>query len=383
MTAPFKVVPEILFGEGTVEAVGPEARKRGATRALVVADPALGKAGLLERITGSLRAGGVEPVVFDEVEPEPWVETADRAGLAARKNKCDFIIGAGGGSAMDVAKAAAVLATNKSKARNYQGLGKVPKEGLPKMMVPTTAGTGSEVTFTAVLSRKQPKSKAGINSPFLFPEIAILDPALTVPVPPAVTASTGMDALTHAIESYTSKAASAMSDCVALQAIRLIAANLARAVSNGKDMEARSNMLMGSLLAGIGLANAGVGAVHALAYPLGGAFRIPHGIANGLLLSYLMRYNLAGAPGKFSLVAEAMGEDTEGLTPLEAGEKGVKAVEALAAKIGVPRRLSELKIEESAFGEMAEAALQVTRPLENNPRPVSREEAIAIYREAY
>ena len=383
MTSSFKIVPEIIFGEGMAEAIGPEARKRRATKALLVLDPGLKPSGIAETLRTSVESAGIETTVFDDVEPEPWTDTVDKAGLVARNNKCDFVIGAGGGSAMDVAKAAAVMATNRGKARTFQGLGKVPKPGLPKMMVPTTAGTGSEVTFTSVLSCKQPRSKAGINSEFLFPEVTVLDPKLTLSLPPAVTASTGMDALTHAIEAYTSQASSPMSDTVALAAVRLIGSSLARAVSNGQDLEARSGMLMGSLLGGIALANAGVGAVHSLAYPMGGTFRIPHGVANGLLLPYVMRFNADAAAEKYSLVARAMGQDLEGLTPVEGALRAVEAVEELSRVTGIHRRISELDIEEKAFTDMADAALKVTRPLENNPRPVSREEAIAIYREAY
>lgn len=285
---------------------------------------------------------------------------------------------------MDIAKAAAVLATNEGKARDYQGLNKVSKPGLPKIMVPTTAGTGSEVTFTAVLSNKEPKGKAGINSPYLFPELALLDPLLTLSAPPAITASTGMDALTHAIEAYTSLQATVITDALTLKAIELIAQNLHRAVAEGQNEEAREKMLLGSLLAGMGLANAGVGAVHALAYPLGGLYRVPHGVANGLLLPYVMEFNLEKSLEKFVRVARAMEEETENLSSQETAQRAVEAVNKLSGEIPVPRRLRELEagITEKDFPGMAASAMKVTRPLENNPRRMTEEEAIKIYERA-
>lgn len=381
----FQVVPEIIFGKGVIEKVGKEAKKRGGNRALLISDAGISRAGLLKKVEGPLKREGVETIIFDEVEPEPWAETADAAGEMAKAQGCDLIIGVGGGSSMDLAKAAAVLATNEGQARDYQGLNKVPRPGLPKIMIPTTAGTGSEVTFTAVLSNKEPRGKAGINSPYLFPELALLDPLLTLSAPPGITASTGMDALTHAIEAYTSLQATVITDALALKAIKLIAPNLPQAVAKGQDAGAREKMLWGSLLAGMALANAGVGAVHALAYPLGGLYRIPHGVANGLLLPYVMEFNLEKSLEKFTRVAAAMGEESGGLSAKESAYQSVEAVNKLSGGIPIPRKLKELKagIEERDFPGMADSAMQVTRPLENNPRPVTAAEAIKIYRKAF
>jgi len=284
---------------------------------------------------------------------------------------------------MDTAKAAAILATNEGQAKDYQGLNKVPKPGLPKGMVPTTAGTGSEVTFTAVFINSDEKKKAGINSPYLYPEIAILDPELTLGLPPAVTAFTGMDALTHAIESYTSKAASPVSAMVSQEAIRLIGKSLRRAVDHGSDINARSDMLLGSLLAGIGLANAGVTAAHSLAYPLGGIYRVPHGVANALLLPVVMEYNALSCPEKFARIAEWMGEKVGEISLREAAILAVESVKRLAQDLEVPQRLSDLGIPKTAIPAMAAEAMKVARPLENNPRPVSLEDAIGIYEKVF
>jgi alcohol dehydrogenase len=338
---------------------------------------------MLEKITEALQKEKLPFVLFDGVEPEPRVEVADRCGELARRERCDFVLGVGGGSAMDTAKAAAILATNEGRARDFQGLNKVPRAGLPKGMVPTTAGTGSEVTFTAVFINEEEKKKAGINSPFLYPEMSILDPELTLGLPAAVTAFTGMDALTHAIESYTSKVASPMSEMFSEEAIRRIGKSLRQAVDQGSDLNARTHMLFGSFLAGIGLANAGVTAAHSLAYPLGGAYRVPHGVANALLLAAVMEFNVSSSVEKFARIAEMLGEKVEGLSAKKAAVLAVEAVKRLAKDIGIPQRLSDLGIPERAIPGMAEEAMKVARPLENNPRPVSLEDAIHVYRSVF
>ncbi|MGB9700697.1 MAG: iron-containing alcohol dehydrogenase [Thermodesulfobacteriota bacterium] len=375
----FRAAPEITFGAGSVQQLGQKLKNYGVQKLLLVVDQGFAKIGPLAKITEPLEKEGIKFTVFDQVEPEPRVETADECGSLAKKEKFDFIIGVGGGSALDTAKAAAILATNEGRAKDYQGLNKVPRPGIPKGMIPTTAGTGSEVTFTAVFINEAEKKKAGINSPYLFPEIAILDPELTLSLPPAVTAYTGMDALAHAIESFTSLQANFLSEMFSLEAVRKIMKNLRSAVENGQDINARSEMLMGSLLAGIGLANAGVTAVHSLSYPLGGSFRVPHGVGNGLLLPAVMEYNASACPERFARLAEVMQIEVKGLSVAEAALRSVEAVKKLATDIEVPLRLSDLGIPKSALPWMAEEALQVVRPLENNPRPISKEDALRIY----
>ena len=379
----FRAAGEITFGVGAVERLGSTIKKTGGRRILVVVDPGFAKTGAFQKVTQNLGREGLSFVLFDQVEPEPRTLVADQCGELARKEKCDFVLGVGGGSAMDTAKAAAILATNGGRTKDYQGLDKVSRPGLPKGMVPTTAGTGSEVTFTAVFINEEEKKKGGINSPYLYPEMSVLDPELTLDLPPAVTAFTGMDALAHAIESYTSLAANSLSEIFSLEAIRLIGKSLRRAVEKGSDLDARGNMLMGSLLAGIGLANAGVTAVHSLSYPLGGRFRVPHGVGNGLLLPAVMEYNVFSRMDKFAKIAEGMGEKVEGLSAREAAISAVESVKRLSREIEFPQRLSDLGIPESAFPGMAEEALKVTRPLENNPKPLSLEDAIRIYRSVY
>lgn len=375
----FKAAPEITFGPGAIQQLGQKLKNYGVQKLLLVVDQGFAKNGPLEKITEVLKKEQINFAIFDQVAPEPRVETANKCGSLAKKEKFDFIIGVGGGSAMDTAKAAAILATNEGRAKDYQGLNKVPRPGLPKGMIPTTAGTGSEVTFTAVFIDEEEKKKAGINSPYLFPEMALLDPELTLSLPPAVTAYTGMDALAHAIESFTSRQANSISEMFSLKAVGKIMKNLPAAVENGKDLCARAEMLLGSLLAGIGLANAGVTAVHSLSYPLGGSFLVPHGVANGLLLPAVMEYNVSSCSERFARLAEAMYIDTKGLTMMAAARQAVETVRKLAQDIGVPLRLSDLGIPKSALPWMAEEALKVVRPLENNPRPISKEDALRIY----
>jgi alcohol dehydrogenase class IV len=321
--------------------------------------------------------------MFDRVEAEPALELADEGTKIALKDKCDAVVGIGGGSAMDVAKAVAVLVANRGKAVDYLGLNKVPGRGVPKIMVPTTAGTGSEVTFTAVFSRKDLKKKEGMNSQYLYPELALLDPKLTLSLPPEPTAATGIDALCHAIESYTSVNSSPMSEMVSLEAIDLISLSLRTCVHNGSNLEAREQMLLGSLYAGLGLANAGVGAVHSLSYPLGGKYGIPHGMANTIMLPPVMEFNLPAALEKFAVIASVMGEQTEDIPFRDAAYLAVEAVEALVEDCGIFTGLEELGIPEEAFPELAKVAMTVARPLENNPRKVTPEDAIEIYKQVY
>jgi alcohol dehydrogenase len=283
---------------------------------------------------------------------------------------------------MDVAKAVSILLTNGGKAENYLGLGKIKKAGVPKIMVPTTAGTGAEVTFTAVFINEKTKSKGGMNGDYLYPDAAILDPALTVSLPPNVTACTGIDAFTHAIEAYVSTQAHCISDMYALEAMDLIYNNLGKAYANGQNMQARTNMLMGSLLGGKALATAGVGLVHAMAYPLGGMFGISHGLANAVLLPYVVDFNILGAPEKYAAVAELMECDTEGLCAKDAAACVVDALYQLNMDVGIPSSLDALGIPKDKIPEMAGIALTVTRPVENNPRKPSLDEVMMIYNNA-
>src|SRR4030042_1660321 len=363
----FTGAKKIVFGTGSLSTLAGHIKELNAKNPLVVIDKNLSKAGFQEKIADILKPEGIKFSVYDKVEPEPAIELADEGAAVAIENKNDIIVGIGGGSAMDVAKAIAVLATNKGGAVDYLGLNKVPKPGLPKIMIPTTAGTGSEVTFTAVFVRKDLKKKEGMNSPHLYPALALLDPELTLSLPPAPRAKTGLDALCHAIESYTSINSSPISECVFLQAIMLISDNLRTCVHDGKNLAARENILLGSLYAGMGLANAGVTAVHSLSYPLGGKYGVGHGLANTMMLLAVMGFNLPAALDKFTDIAEAMGECVDGLPAREAAYLALESVEALIEDCGIHSTLAEFGIKETDFPELADVALTVGGPREHNP----------------
>jgi alcohol dehydrogenase class IV len=379
----FQGAKKIVFGEGVINKVADEIHALGGKKVLLVQDQALEEVGVAEQVVSPLKAHGISYVLYDQVTSEPEPSLADQGAALAREEGCDLVVGVGGGSSLDVAKAVAMLARNDGKAEDYIGLETVPMPGLPSIMVPTTAGTGSEVTFTAVFTMREKKAKGGINSRFLYPDLALLDPELTLSLPPNVTATTGMDALTHAIEGFTSLQSNPMSDIVAKEAISLIGANLKRAFEEGDDLRARREMLLGSLMAGLALASAGVGACHALAYPLGAFFDIPHGLANAVLLPYIMDYNRSSAEAKFAEVASLMG----GVDPKQSQkfdpEKSVDVVRRLSQNIGIPQGLKDLDIPESDIEKMVEMAMTVARPIANNPRKMTKEAAMGIYQAAF
>lgn len=373
----------IQFGVGSISNLAQTVRDFNGTNVFLVMDPGLVAAGIADRITAPLTAAGIPFTLYDGIDPEPGLKLADKGYKTAKAKGCDCVVGAGGGSAMDVAKAVAILLTNGGKAVDYLGLDKIPKAGAPKIMVPTSAGTGAEVTFTAVFINEKTGSKGGMNGAPLYPEAAILDPELTLSLPPKVTAFTGIDALTHALEAYTSTQAHTISEMYSLEAIRLISRNLPKAYANGADLEARSAMLLGSLLGGKALATAGVGLVHAMAYPMGGMFGIAHGLANAVLLPYVTEYNLIGNREKFATLATTLGKNTADMGLKEAAERCVEALFELNADVNIPPTLEELAIPPDSIPEMAKIALTVARPVANNPRKPSLEDVIHIYETAF
>ena len=376
-------VKKIIYGSGSIAQIGTECKELKASKVLLVVDRALAESDICLKMKEYLKKSRIKIVLYPEVTPEPAPALVDIGAALAKKENIRCVVGFGGGSTMDVAKAIAVLVKNEGKAIDYIGLNLVKKPGLPTIMIPTTSGTGSESTFTSVFTMRETKTKGGINSPYLYPNTAMIDPELTIELPSFVTAYTGMDALTHAIESFTSLQAHPISEPYSLKAIELISDNLRGAVFNGKEIKYREEMMMGSFLAGQGLAMAGVGAVHALAYPLGALFDIPHGIANALLLPYVLEYNYPGDIDKFCRLAYAMDQQKEGLSPRELASFPAEATYNLAADIGIPLTLKELDIPEKAIPEMAEAAMKVKVPILNNPRPMTAKSIEAIYRMAY
>ncbi|MBC7223916.1 MAG: iron-containing alcohol dehydrogenase [Anaerolineae bacterium] len=375
-------VPAVLWtGCGAVRRIGEEAKRLGARRAVVVCDPGVAQVGLAARVQRLLEEAGLQVEVYPHAQPEPTTESADRCAAFVRDGGFDLVVGLGGGSAMDTAKLAAVLAVHGGHCQDFLGADLVPGRGLPTILVPTTAGTGAEATPNAVFKEVPSGTKRTIISPHIIPDVALVDPELTLTLPPALTASTGMDALSHAIEAYTSRRATPHGDLYALEAIRLIGANLRRAVAHGDDLEARSGMALASLYAGIAIAHAGTNGVHAVAYPLSGRFGIPHGVANGVMLASVVAFNAPAAPARFAQVAQALGVregDTESLARA-AGE----AVAQLARDIGIPQRLRDLGIPEDALRPMSEEAASIRRLLQFNPREMRPEDVEAMYRAIY
>jgi alcohol dehydrogenase class IV len=378
----FRTTPRIVMGPGAVRQLGQEAKALKAERALFVTDKGVIAAGLLKAAQESLEKAKIPFQVFDGVESDPRYEIVADCVSLIRTEKPSLIIGFGGGSPIDIAKTAAVMATCEGPITKYFGIDLIPQPGLPVILVPTTAGTGSEVTPIAILSDEGEKLKKGIVSAYLFPSVALLDPELTVDLPPAVTAATGMDALIHAIEAYTSVNATSITDMLAIRSMELLYRHIRTAYANGKNMEARAKMMEGSLLAGMAFANAGVTAVHAFAYPIGAEFHIPHGVANTLMLPHVMRFNLIGNVRKFGDVASAFGFSTGTVDDLTAAEWAVRAIERLAEDLRVPKRLSRFGIKESDIPSLAEGVMKVTRLLGNNPRTVRLEDAKDIYKAA-
>ncbi len=381
-TAMFRIPALVTVGCGAVETVGGEAKRLGGTRAFVVSDANLQKLGLTEEVLAPLAAQGVEAHLYTGVEFEPSVQRVDAAVAAAREFGGDLVIGLGGGSSMDTAKAAALLMRNPGPVENYIGIGLAKQRGVPSILIPTTSGTGAEITPNALYYVPAVREKRAVVSPFIIPDVAIIDPLLTLTAPSAVTAATGIDALSHAVEAYTSLNASPMTDLYALEAIRLIGQHLRTAVANGADVAARDGMARASMYAGVAIGNAGTNIVHALAYPLQGQHRITHGIANSLLLPYGMEFNALSNLPKFAAVAEALGEPIAGLSPRAAASRSTEACRLLSLDVGIPQKMGEVGIKEEHLSDLVDGAMKMTRLWANNPRQVRPQDARAIFEKA-
>jgi alcohol dehydrogenase class IV len=381
MISLFRTTPRVVLGPGAIQGVGAEVQALGGSRVLIVTDPGVVEAGLLTPVQDSLEAAGVEFFYYSDVKPDPRYQTVEDCLAAARDLRPDCVIGLGGGSPIDVAKSAAMMLGNPGSVADYFGVDLVPGPGVPGLMIPTTAGTGGEVTPIVILSDEDEKLKRTAVSGHLFPRTAVLDPVLTLGLPPAVTATTGMDALVHAIEAYTSVNATGLTDMFAARAMELIGDHLRTAVTQGGNLDARSAMLEASLLAGIAFANAGLTAVHAFAFPIGAEFHIPHGVANTLMLAPVMRFNLVGNVTKFAEIAALMGEITDHLSDRAAAERSVAAVMDLAEDIDVPKTLGRFGVKEEHLPGLAAGVMKLTRLLANNPRVLTVQDAERIYRE--
>lgn len=376
----FGTTPRIIMGNGSLSALGGELARLNADSILIVTDSGVVKAGIIARVEEVLHANAISFSCFDKVVADPPFDLVDDALALLRQSGAKAVIGIGGGSALDIAKVVSIAATNDGPIAELFGIDLVKKPGIPLILVPTTAGTGSEVTPIVILSDPYEKLKKGIVSPYLHPSCALLDPSLTVGLPPAVTAATGMDALIHAIEAYTSKNATFLTDILAKEAMHLLFSNIRKAVADGSDMKARENMLRGSLLAGMAFANAGVTAVHAFAYPIGAEFHIPHGVANTIMLIPVMQFNMIGCLERIAKLADFFEIPTGGLSVREVAQKVIDTLDELSNDLRVPRHLKDFGIHEEVVPELAAGVLKVTRLLANNPRKLLQQDAEAIYR---
>ena len=382
MTNPYTILNagRVHAGPGASGMLPQFAAEFHARRVLIVTEQGVARAGLVEEPRRALAAAGIAVTVLDDTPPEPEVVHAEAAVAAAQAaGGADLVVGIGGGSAIDVAKLVALLLKHPVGLRALLARAPIPGRGVPSVMIPTTAGTGAEATPNSIVLVPEDELKVGIVSPLLMPDAVILDPLLTLTLPAAVTASTGMDALTHAIECYCSKKGNPFSDLYGLEAIRLIARSIRAAHADGRDVAARADMLMGAYYGGVCIATSSTTAVHALAYPLGGKYRIAHGLSNALLLPFVMEFNLVGSEPRFAAMARAMGLEVDGLSDRAAGERMVEALHALNADLGIVPTLRDKGIHPDDLEGLIDGAAKVTRLLDNNPRPMQRADMRAIY----
>ncbi len=376
----FSTVATILSEPGITHRLGETIAERFPTarRVLIVTDAGFLRTGLLELPRLSLEKAGLTVAVFSGVVADPPEAIVLDAVDTARRLETDLVLGFGGGSSMDVAKLVAVLTPSQQPLGDIYGIGKVNGQRLPLVQVPTTAGTGSEVTNIAIVTTGA-TTKMGVVAPQLYADLAILDAALTLGLPPLVTAATGIDAMVHAIEAYTSKhKKNPLSDALAREALSLLSSNLVRACEQGSDLEARQAMLLGACLAGQAFSNAPVAAVHALAYPIGGIFHVPHGLSNSLVLPHVLRFNLPQAATLYAELATIVAPDADGSIEARA-EALIAAMQQIGKRTGIETSLRQVGIEEADLDRLADDAMLQTRLLGNNPRALTRADAHAIY----
>lgn len=390
---------QLLFGPGAVARLEEEATKSEWKRVFLVSDSNLEAAGLIERVVKPLSAAGCQTVVFSEGEAEPSIDVANRAIESGQLADADAVVGLGGGSNMDVAKIVAAVLTHGGDARSYFGSDRVPGPVMPLVCIPTTAGTGSEVSHCAVLTDTEAEIKVSTQSNHLRPRIALVDPELTYDCPRQVAADSGIDALTHAVEALTAVPARELqvpegescsyegsfpvTDCLAEKAIELLGSNLVNAVNEPGKSAAKDAVALAATLAGMAFSNAGVALVHALEYPLGGVLHCSHGAGNGLLLPFVMRFNLPAREGAFSRIAELLGVDVSGLSQQEAGLLGIERIERMREEIGIPLRIRELGGRQDQLELFADKTWAIQRLFWLNPRKASREDVLAILQAAF
>ncbi|ENA1737052.1 iron-containing alcohol dehydrogenase [Yersinia ruckeri] len=382
MSTTFYMPPMSLMGQHAIKLLGTELQARNFNKALIVTDKALVDIKLVDKLTDELSAHDIAFAIFDGVKPNPTEKNIVQGLALLEAQKCDFVISFGGGSSHDCAKGIALVAANGGHIRDYsKGVHLSAKPQLPLVTVNTTAGTAAEMTIFAIVTNEEDETKYPIVDKNLTPIIAVNDSELMVAMPKFLTAATGMDALTHAVEAYVSTAATPITDASAIKAIELIAQNLKAAVDNGEDREAREAMQYGEYLAGMAFSNASLGYVHSMAHQLGGVYDLVHGLCNAILLPVVSRFNAAEKVERFAEVAKAMGVDTVGMTLVDAAEAGILAIEKLSASVGTDQKLSDLGVKEGKLEFMAINALNDACSL-TNPRKATTEDIINIFKKA-
>lgn len=378
----FQTANHLIAGPNSIEKVGEHLSLLGTEvkSALIITQPSMKRLGFVEKLIHQLSNKGVSAYVNIDVLPEPTIENIEEVFQAISKEQYDVLIGFGGGSVLDATKILSVLQTNNQSIRELLGTDLVKNPGTPTILIPTTSGTGSEVTPNAIVTLPDEELKIGIVSKYLLPKLVVLDPVLTLSLPRPITAATGMDAFTHSLESFISNKSNLISDMVALESIRLISSSIIEAYQNGNSVEAREKMLVGSMYGGMALTSAGTAAVHALAYPLGGKFKIPHGVANSMLLPHVMEFNMDAIEDRLFLIAEPMGIKVEGFSKTEVAQKVVNRIVEWTNVLEIPQNLKEYGVKEDDVPGLALSASKVTRLLNNNPKEVILKDMEGIYR---
>ncbi|MDT8861655.1 iron-containing alcohol dehydrogenase [Alkalihalobacillus sp. MEB130] len=375
------VMPEVIFGSGSINQVGECSIRLGARKVFIVCDPGIVNEDWLEMIIRSCKEVDLDYVVFSNLTVNPKDYEVEEGRRLYLDHECDSVIGLGGGSAIDVAKAIALLSTNKGNIQLYEGIDQIQAPLPPQVMIPTTAGSGSEVSQFSIIIDSVRKKKMTIVSKSLIPDIAIIDPQTLSSKPPSLTAATGLDVLTHAIEAYVSVAATPLTDVQAQNAIALVANHLRPSVASKANLEAKTKMAMASVQAGLAFSNAILGAVHAMSHAVGGRFPFSHGDVNAVLLPHVMEFNLLACPKKFATIATLLGEDSRGLSNIEAARKGIEHIKKLSLDIGAPQSLSQMGLDEENITEMSITALEDACMI-TNPRDISLSDVERLFRQS-
>lgn len=381
----FMMPPVIYIGNESSRKIADVVSSFGVSKILIITGKVIRNIGMLEPVEKALKSVTKSCIVYDGIEQEPITDYVEIGLEIYRKNKCELVLGLGGGSPLDVAKAISAMTVNEGKISDYKGIDKLQKRGAPIIAIPTTSGTGSEVTRYAAIIDSATSVKMLITSPYIIPDVAIVDPVLTVSCPRGLTAATGIDALTHAIEAYVSVKANPLSDMFALQAVSLLAGNLRAAWANGNNLKSREKVMIGAMYAGIAFCNSSVALVHGMSRPIGANFHIAHGISNAAILGTVMDFSYVGNAARYADLAEAMGNEVHGLSEIEGARTAVDSVKELIADIEIPtlRGLGLDKKKLKALAQkMAEDAIASGSP-DNNPRIATREEIAELYMEAY